>query len=56
MRLLYNCAAKAYISPSTELDVEIELACFISTPSPHFSRITIEEAADHNFGLFMLHE
>lgn len=53
---LHDAEGKAYIGPSTELDVEIELACFIGTPSAQFSRIAIEEAEDHIFGFVMLND
>lgn len=53
---LHDPSGKAYIGLSAELDVEIELACFIGTPSAQFSRVPIEEAEDHIFGLVMLND
>jgi fumarylacetoacetase len=39
-----------------ELDVEIELACFVSVPSDHFKRIPISEAEDHILGAVVLND
>jgi len=47
---------KAYVAPSKELDVEVELGFFVGTPSEQFKRIPISEAEDHIFGVVMLND
>lgn len=47
---------RAYVGPSKEMDVEIELAFFVGVPNKQFERIPIDEAEEHIFGVVMLND
>jgi fumarylacetoacetase len=47
---------KAFVSPSKELDVEIELGFFVGVGTQRFERIKIEDADEHIFGAVMLND
>jgi fumarylacetoacetase len=47
---------KAFVGPSKELDVEIELGFFVGVGTQRFERIKIEDADEHIFGVVMLND
>ena len=52
----HGASGKTVIAPSEELDVELELACFIGSPSVQFKRVSVTEAEDYIFGLVILND
>jgi len=49
-------SGKTTLAASEELDVELELACFIGTTTTQFKRVSVTEAEDHIFGLVILND
>ncbi|EPS33945.1 hypothetical protein PDE_08907 [Penicillium oxalicum 114-2] len=43
-------------SPCKRLDIELELACFISKPNDLGKPVSVEEAEDHIFGLVLMND
>lgn len=58
-QILANPAADPKVptfSPCKKLDIELELACFISKPNDLGKPVSIDEAEDHIFGLVLMND
>ncbi|KAJ5550065.1 hypothetical protein N7535_001992 [Penicillium sp. DV-2018c] len=58
-QILANPAANPKVptfSPCKKLDIELELACFISKPNDLGRPVPVEEAEDHIFGLVLMND
>jgi fumarylacetoacetase len=53
---LIDSSGKAYVGPSQQMDVEMELAFFVGEGIRRFDRVSIYEAEDHIFGVVLLND